>query len=137
LGRQTYENFASYWPNAPDEEQAVAKPLNSLPKYVATTTLEEPLEWENSTVLEGDVAQAVAALKREDGGDLHVIGSPRFVQTLIENDLVDTYRLMIDPVVVGGGKRLFGDSGLLRSLELEDSQVTTTGSILATYSTKG
>jgi len=134
LGRQTYENLASYWPNASDEEQVIAKPLNSLPKYVATTTLHEPLEWENSTVLKGDVAEAVAALKKEDGGDLHVIGSPAFVQTLIENELVDSYRLMIDPVVVGGGKRLFRDSGMLASLKLVDSQVTTTGAILATYS---
>ena len=134
LGRQTYENLASYWPNASDEEQVIAKPLNSLPKYVATTTLHDPLEWENSTVLKGDVAEAVAALKKEDGGDLHVIGSPAFVQTLIENELVDSYRLMIDPVVVGGGKRLFRDSGLLASLHLVDSQVTTTGAILATYS---
>ncbi len=133
LGRQTYENLASYWPNASDEEQVVAKPLNSLPKYVATTTLHEPLEWENSTVLQGDVAEAVIALKKEDGGDLHVIGSPALVQTLIENELVDSYRLMIDPVVVGGGKRLFRDSGLLASLRLVDSQVTTTGAILATY----
>jgi dihydrofolate reductase len=134
LGRQTYENLASYWPNASDEEQVIAKPLNSLPKYVATTTLHEPLEWENSTVLKGDVVEAVTALKKEDGGDLHVIGSPAFVQTLIENELVDSYRLMIDPVVVGGGKRLFRDSGMLASLQLVDSQVTTTGSILATYS---
>lgn len=134
LGRQTYENLASYWPNASDEEQVIAKPLNSLPKYVATTTLHDPLEWENSTVLKGDVAEAVAALKKEDGGDLHVIGSPAFVQTLIENELVDSYRLMIDPVVVGGGKRLFRDSGMLASLQLVDSQVTTTGAILATYS---
>jgi dihydrofolate reductase len=133
LGRQTYENLASYWPNASEEEQVVAKPLNSLPKYVATTTLHEPLEWENSTVLQGDVAQAVKALKQEDGGDLHVIGSPALVQTLIENELVDSYRLMIDPVVVGGGKRLFRDSGLVASLRLVDSQVTPTGAILATY----
>jgi dihydrofolate reductase len=133
LGRQTYENLASYWPNASDEEQVVAKPLNSLPKYVATTTLHEPLEWENSTVLQGDVAEAVIALKKEEGGDLHVIGSPALVQTLIENELVDSYRLMIDPVVVGGGKRLFRDSGLLASLRLVDSEVTTTGAILATY----
>jgi dihydrofolate reductase len=133
LGRQTYENLASYWPNASDEEQVVAKPLNSLPKHVATTTLHEPLEWENSKVLQGDVAEAVTALKKQDGGDLHVIGSPQLVQTLIENGLVDTYRLMIDPVVVGGGKRLFRDSGLLTSLRLVDSQVATTGAILATY----
>jgi dihydrofolate reductase len=90
LGRQTYENLASYWPNASEEEQVVAKPLNSLPKHVATTTLHEPLEWEHSSVLQGDVAEAVTALKKEDGGDLHVIGSPQLVQTLIENVTLST-----------------------------------------------
>ena len=100
LGRRTYEIFAAYWPNAPEEEQAVAQPLNTRPKYVASTTLSEPLEWQNSVVLQGDVAEAVAALKQEDGADLHVIGSTKLVQTLIEHDLVDEYRLMIDPVVV-------------------------------------
>jgi dihydrofolate reductase len=133
LGRRTYENFADYWPNASEEEQVVAEPLNTKPKYVATTTLTEPLEWQNSTVLEGDVAEAVAALKREDGDDLHVIGSTQLVQTLIEHDLVDELRLMIDPVVLGGGKRIFRDDGALRPLRLVDSEVTTTGAILATY----
>jgi dihydrofolate reductase len=79
------------------------------------------------------VAEAVAALKQEDGADLHVIGSTQLVQTLIEHDLVDEFRLMIDPVVVGGGKRIFGDDGVLRPLQLVDGQVTTTGTILATY----
>ena len=125
--------FAAYWPNASEEEQVIAEPLNTLPKYVASTTLTEPLEWQNSTLLQGDVAEAVAALKQEDGGDLHVIGSAQLVQTLIEHDLVDEYRVMIDPVVVGGGKRLFRDDGALRPLRLVESQVTTTGAILATY----
>ena len=133
LGRRTYEIFAAYWPNAPEEEQAVAQPLNTRPKYVASTTLSEPLEWQNSVVLQGDVAEAVATLKQEDNADLHVIGSTKLVQTLIEHDLVDEYRLMIDPVVVGGGKRIFGDDGVLRPLRLVDGQVTTTGTILATY----
>jgi dihydrofolate reductase len=135
LGRRTYELLASYWPHASEEEQVIAEPLNSLPKYVASTTLEDPLEWEHSTVLRGDVAEAVSALKKEDGGDLHVIGSPAFVQTLIEHDLVDEFRVMIDPLVVGGGKRLFRDGGALRPLRLVESQVTTTGAILATYAT--
>jgi dihydrofolate reductase len=135
LGRRTYELLASYWPHASEEEQVIAAPLNSLPKYVASTTLEDPLEWEHSTVLRGDVAEAVSALKKEDGGDLHVIGSPAFVQTLIEHDLADEFRVMIDPLVVGGGKRLFRDSGALRPLRLVESQVTTTGAILATYAT--
>jgi dihydrofolate reductase len=133
LGRRTYEGFASYWPNAPEEEQVLAQPLNTRPKYVASTTLTEPLEWQNSTVLQGEVAGAVVALKQEDGGDLLVIGSTKLVPTLIEHDLVDEFRVMIDPLVVGGGKRLFRDDGVLRPLRLVDSKVTTTGAILATY----
>jgi dihydrofolate reductase len=134
LGRRTYEIFAAYWPNAPEEEQVVAEPLNTKPKYVASTTLSEPLEWQNSTVLQGDIAEAVPALKQEaDGGDLHVIGSSELVRELIANDLVDELRVMIDPLVVGGGKRVFNDDGALRPWRLVDSQVTTTGAILATY----
>jgi dihydrofolate reductase len=133
LGRRTYEIFAAHWPNASEEEQALAEPLNTKPKYVASRTLAEPLEWQNSRVLQGDVAEAVAALKQEDGEDLHVIGSSQLVQTLVERDLVDEFRVMIDPLVVGGGKRLFRDDGVLRPLRLVDSQVTTTGVIIATY----
>jgi dihydrofolate reductase len=133
LGRRTYEIFAAHWPNASEEEQVLAEPLNTKPKYVASRTLTEPLAWQNSRVLQGDVAEAVAALKQEDGEDLHVIGSSELVQTLVERDLVDEFRVMIDPVVVGGGKRLFRDDGGLRPLRLVDSQVTTTGVIIATY----
>ena len=133
LGRRTYEIFAAHWPNASEEEQVIAEPLNAKPKHVASTTLTGPLEWQNSTLLEGDVPDAVAALKQEDGADVHVIGSTQLVQTLIEHDLVDEFRLMIDPLVVGGGKRLFRDDGALRPLRLVDSEVTTTGAILATY----
>jgi len=133
LGRRTYEIFAAYWPNAPKEEQVIAEPLNTKPKYVASRTLSDPLEWQNSTVLQGDVAQAVAALKREDGADLHIIGSTELVQTLLEHRLVDELRLMIDPVMLGGGKRIFRDDGSLRPLRLVDSEVTPTGAVLATY----
>ena len=133
LGRRTYEGFAAHWPNASEEEQVVAQPLNTKPKYVASRTLSEPLEWQNSTLLQGDVAQGVAALKREDGADLLVIGSTRLVQTLVEHNLVDEFRFMIDPLLVGGGKRLFRDDGALRPLRLVDSEVTTTGAIVATY----
>jgi dihydrofolate reductase len=133
LGRRTYEIFAAYWPNAPEEEQVIAEPLNTKPKYVASSTLTGPLEWQNSTVLPGEVAEAVTSLKHDDDGDLHVIGSTQLVQTLIEHDLVDEFRLMIDPLVLGGGKRLFPDDGALRPLRLVDSQATTTGAILATY----
>jgi dihydrofolate reductase len=133
LGRRTYEIFAAYWPNAPEEEQVIAEPLNTKPKYVTSTTLTEPLEWQNSTLVEGDIAEAVAALKQAEAGDLHVIGSTELVRTLIEHDLVDELRLMIDPVVLGGGKRIFRDDGALRQLRLVDGQVTGMGAILARY----
>jgi dihydrofolate reductase len=122
LGRRTYEIFAGYWPKAPEEEQVIAEPLNTKPKYVASTTLHDPLEWQNSTVLHGDVAEAVAELKQEDGGDLHMIGSTQLVQTLIQRDLVDQFWLMIDPLIVGGGKRVFRDDGALRPLRLVQSE---------------
>jgi dihydrofolate reductase len=136
LGRRTFEIFAAYWPNAPEEEQVIAEPLNTKPKHVASRTLSEPLGWENSTLLEGEVAEAVAALKQEDGGDLHVIGSTELVQALLEHDLVDELRLMTDPVVLGGGKRIFRDDGALKPLRLVEHQVTTTGATLATYASE-
>jgi dihydrofolate reductase len=133
LGRGTYEIFAAHWPNASEEEQVLAQPLNALPKYVASTTLAEPLGWQNSTLLRGDIAAAVRGLKAEEGRDLHVIGSPGLVQSLIEHDLLDELRVMIDPIVVGSGKRLFRDDGTLWRLQLADSRVTSTGAIIATY----
>ena len=136
LGRRTFEIFAAYWPTAPEEEQVIAEPLNTKPKHVASRTLSEPLGWENSTLLEGEVAEAVAALKQEDGGDLHVIGSTELVQALLEHDLVDELRLMTDPVVLGGGKRIFRDDGALKPLRLVEHQVTTTGATLATYASE-
>jgi dihydrofolate reductase len=133
FGRRTHESFAAHWPTAPEDEPGLAEPVNTRPKYVASTTLTEPLAWHNAMPLHGDVPEAVAALKREDGGgDLHVIGSTRLVQTLIEYDLADEFRLMLDPIVVGGGKRLFRDDGALRALRLVDRRVTT-GAILASY----
>jgi dihydrofolate reductase len=133
LGRRTFEIFAAYWPNASEEEQAIAEPLNTKPKYVASTTLSEPLAWQNSTLLQGDAAEAVAALKQGEGADLHVIGSTELVRMLIEHGMVDEFRLMIDPVVLGGGKRIFRDDGSLRPLRLVEGEVTSTGAILATY----
>ena len=133
FGRRTYQNLVADWPNASEEEQVIAEPLNTKPKYVASRTLAEPLEWQNATLLRGDLARAVRTLKQEEGGDLHVIGSSEFAQTLIEHDLVDEYRLMIDPLVVGGGKRLFRNGGALKPLRLVESQATSTGAILATY----
>ena len=133
LGRGTYLMFAAHWPTAPDEQQVLAEPLNSLPKYVASTTLEEPLGWRNSQLLAGDLAVAVRALKAENGRDLHVIGSPGLTRSLLAEGLVDELQVMIDPVLVGGGKRLFADDGALRRLHLTDSRVTSTGAIIATY----
>jgi dihydrofolate reductase len=133
FGRRTYEIFAAHWPNASEPEQVLAAPLNTRPKYVASTTLSAPLSWQNSTLLQGDAAQAVRALQQEDGGDILVIGSTELLQTLLRHGLVDELRLIIDPVVVGGGKRLFHDDGALRQLRLVDSRVTSTGAIIATY----
>jgi dihydrofolate reductase len=133
LGRRTWEIFAGYWPDAPEEEQVIAVPLNEKPKYVVSRTLTEPLAWRNSTLVGGDAAEAVAALKREDGGDLHVIGSTQLVRTLLEHGLVDELRLMIDPLTLGGGKRMFADDGALRELRLARGEVTSTGAILAVY----
>jgi dihydrofolate reductase len=133
LGRRTYELFAGYWPNAPESAQAFAEPMNTKPKHVASRTLTGPLDWQNSTLLAGDLREAVAALKEQDGRDLLVIGSTVLVHSLLEHGLVDELRLEIDPVLVGGGKRLFPDDGALRPLRLVDHKVTEAGSIIATY----
>jgi len=134
LGRRTYEIFAGYWPNAPEEVAAVAEPFNRLPKYVASTTLTEPLAWNNSSLLLPDVATALRALKQEDGRDLHVVGSPQLVRSLLTDDLVDELRLTIDPLVLGGGKRIFPEDGELRRFRLSEHEVTTDGALLTTYS---
>ena len=132
LGRRTYEIFAGYWPNAPEHVQDIAVPMNAKPKHVASRTLTGPLGWQNSSVLPGPLPEALAALKEEDGGDLLVIGSTVLVQSLIQHGLVDELRLMISPVLVGGGKRIFPDDGALRPLRLVDHEVSA-GSIIATY----
>src|SRR5574342_289870 len=133
LGRRTYDMFAAHWPKASPEEQALAQPLNTLPKYVASRTLREPLAWENSRLLEGKLAESVAALKRQGGRDLLLIGSTELAAVLLAHDLVDELRLMIDPLILGGGKRFFRDDGLCRRLVLVTSETTPAGAILATY----
>lgn len=133
LGRRTYEIFAGYWPSAPDDVKAIADPLNTKPKHVASRTLTDPLEWQNSSVLSAPLADAVVALKGEGGGNLLVMGSTVLVQSLIQHGLVDELRLMINPVLVGGGKRIFPNDGALRPLRLVDHETTSTGSIIATY----
>ena len=131
LGRRTYEIFASYWPTQSNDDP-FAKILNGLPKYVASTTLGEPLAWQNSTLLQGDVAKAVAELKESEGGNIVVLGSGGLVQTLYENDLVDEYSLMIHPIVLGSGKKLFREVPR-KPLKLADSVTTSTGVVMATY----
>lgn len=133
LGRKTWEIFAAYWPSAPAEEAAVAEPLNNLPKYVASRSLREPLAWSNSHLISGDVVEGIRSLKRDPGKDLHVIGSGNLVQTLIADDLVDEFRLMIHPVVLGSGARLFREGAPRRPLELVSSIPSTTGVIITTY----
>jgi dihydrofolate reductase len=131
LGRRTYEDFYGFWPN--QEDNPFTDVLNNVQKYVASTTLEEPLPWSNSTLLEGDAAEAVARLKEEPGKDIGVLGSGELVQSLMRHDLVDKYVLMIHPLVLGSGRRLFADAGPLATLRLVDSVTTTTGVLIATY----
>ena len=130
LGRVTYEGFAEAWPSRTDE-QGFADRMNSLPKFVASTTLKDP-GWQNSTVLEGDVAQAVATLKEQPGQDVLVAGSRQLVQTLAQHDLVDEYRLLVYPIVLGSGKRLFGE-GTHAPLRLRESRAFASGVVLLSY----
>jgi dihydrofolate reductase len=132
LGRKTYEIFAAYWPQQGDDVP-FASFLNGVPKYVASRTLREPLEWNNSHLLKGDVAKAVRRLKEEDGGDLAVLGSGDLAQTLIEKGLIDVYDLWIDPIVLGSGKRLFREGGPRTALRLVGSTTSSTGVAMLTY----
>jgi dihydrofolate reductase len=132
LGRLTYENFARFWPNAPADDP-VGKGMNAFRKYVASTSLNEPLAWANSTLLKGDTPAAVGALRDQPGGEIQVIGSGELVQTLIRHDLVDEYRLMIHPLVLGTGKRLFRDGTENTRLKLVECVPTSTGVLLSTY----
>jgi dihydrofolate reductase len=135
FGRRTYEIMAAFWPFQPDDDPFAAS-LNGLPKYVASTTLSETLEWRHSSLLQGDVAKAVAELK-EPGGNLVVLGSGELVQTLMENDLVDRYGVMINPIVLWSGKRLFREGSAKRPLRLVDSKTSSTGVLIATYEPEG
>jgi dihydrofolate reductase len=120
LGRVTYEGFAKAWPSMTDR---FAEKMNSMPKYVVSTTLsDEDADWNNSTVIRDNVADQVSRLKQDTDGDIRVAGSPRLVKTLNEHDLVDEYRLMVFPIVLGSGKRLFGDGATKRRLTLVDSK---------------
>ena len=129
LGRKTYDGFAEAWP---EREGEFADRFNSMPKYVISSTLENPA-WNNSTVLGGDVVDEVTKLRAASGGDIVVHGSARLVQTLIENDLVDELRLMIFPVVLGSGKRLFGETSGKRRMLLAESRTVGEGVTIAIY----
>jgi len=129
LGRVTYEGFAAAWPSREDE---FADKFNTMPKYVVSSTLDKP-DWNNSTVLDGDVAEEVANLKQTQEGDIVVHGSAQLVQALIEHDLVDELRLMVFPVVLGSGKRLFGDTSDKKRLRLTDSKTVGDGVSILVY----
>jgi len=129
LGRGTYEIFAAHWPH---DEGPIADHLNSTRKHVASTTLGQ-VDWNNSTLITGDVADYVAALKTEDGDEIQVHGSPGLIQTLLKHHLIDEFRLWIFPVVIGTGKRFFGDGTIPAGLKLVDSRATKTGVTVNTY----
>jgi dihydrofolate reductase len=132
MGRKTYEIMAPYWPNQPDDEP-VATHMNNVAKYVVSTTLEEPLEWKNSTLIKGDVTKEVPKLKQHSGKDLQVIGSGELAHSLMQHDLVDEYRLMVHPIVLGSGKRLFKEGAATMPLRLIDSKTSGTGVLILTY----
>ena len=135
FGRRTYEDFYRYWPNRTDNPFTAV--LNNSRKYVASTTLREPLPWSNSTLLKGEAVVAVAELKRHPGMDLVVLGSVGLLQSLMRHNLVDEYVLLIHPLLLGSGRRLFTDGGALTPLRLVDAKMTTTGVMIATYQPAG
>jgi dihydrofolate reductase len=132
FGRRTYEHFASVWPHQPDEDM-FANVLNGRTKYVASRTLEEPLAWEHSTLLQGDAADAVAELKQQEDKELVILGSGELIRSLMPRGLIDEYRLLIHPLVLGSGRRLFTEDGTFATLRLVDTTTTTTGVVIATY----
>ena len=133
LGRRTYEDFHEFWPNQTDNP--FTEVLNQVTKYVASTTLVTPLPWQNSVLLDGDAGKSVAALKA-DGPDVTIMGSGKLIRTLVEYELIDEYLLMVHPIVLGQGRRLFADHGPHASLSLVESVPTTTGVVIARYRAK-
>lgn len=131
FGRRTYEDFYTVWPNRTDNPFTPV--LNNTQKYVASSTLEEPLPWQNSTLLKGDLAQAIARLKKGSDKDIGILGSGELIQTLMRHNLIDQFVLLIFPLVLGSGRRLFPDGGAYAALRLVNSVPTTTGVVIATY----
>ncbi len=136
LGRVTYEALAAFWPNQPGGTEMVDY-INSVSKFVVSGTLEEPLEWNNSALIEGNVSEGIAELKRRPGKDITVLGSGALVRSLLAEDLLDELRLMVHPVVVGSGKRLFEEGGDQKALKLVGSKTFTTGVLYLTYRPAG
>ncbi len=132
LGRVTYEIFAAYWPTVTDEEDDIARALNSLPKYVVSTTLNE-VGWDGTAVIKSDVAEEVAKLKEQPGRDILVVGSSGLAQTLMQQGLVDEYRLWVHPIVLGSGKRLFREGGPTTTLRLVNTKTASSGLVILTY----
>ena len=132
LGRVTYEGFAAAWPQMAEQTGEYGAWMNGYPKYVASTTLQEPLEW-NASLIGDDLAGEISALKRQEGKDILVFGSGRLVDTLVAHDLVDEYRIMVFPVLVGSGQRLFGDGLDEKVLELVGTQTFDSGAVVVTY----
>jgi dihydrofolate reductase len=131
FGRRTYEQFYSYWPH--QSENPFTEVLNRARKYVVSTTLSEPLPWQNSVLLRGELRQAVEEIKREGDADIGILGSGELIHSLREHDLIDTYLLMIHPLVLGSGRRLFRERAPAAPLRLVDSVTTTKGVVIATY----
>jgi dihydrofolate reductase len=138
LGRVTYEGFAAAWPQMEEQTGEYGARMNGYPKHVVSRTLQEPLEWNNSTLVKGDVAEEVSRLKQQPGKDILIFGSGELARTLMEHDLVDEYRLMVIPVVVGKGKRLFGDTNETKAMKLVDTKaVGPDGVLILTYKPAG
>ena len=135
LGRVTYEGFAKAWPTMKDEG-GFAERMNSIPKYVVSTTLKE-LEWNNSHLIQGNIAEEVAKLKQQEGKDILVAGSRELVRTLMQHDLIDENRLMVHPIVLGGGKRLFRDGSDKAVLKLVDTKSFSSGIVVLSYQPAG
>jgi dihydrofolate reductase len=133
MGRVNYEEWSAFWPGQDPKENPMAAQMNAMRKYVVSTTLQEPLGWQNSTLINGNVAEEIAGLKRGEGGDIVISGSGSLVRSLLQYGLLDELKLMIHPVLVGGGKRLFEDGGEQKALELVESKTFETGVLYLTY----
>src|SRR5215212_8820794 len=134
MGRVTYQEFAAFWPSqSSEDDQETTDYMNNTPKFVVSKSLEEPLEWNNSTLIEGDVAEEISKLKQQAGKDISITGSPTLVRSLLQDDLLDELRLMLHPIVVGSGKRLFEEGSDQKALQLVDSKTFSRGVLYLTY----